>query len=504
MSWNNYVPLSMHMHSVLSGTHIYRWHEIYPVYPGANTFESEGSKFYFGFFGNFIPPAFAQNNIRLYVSPVTASRSNFSVNVAGTSNTMTAPTEVSMDAREVAIRSDAERNGAIVVDSLNNDTLSIIGYAEEFTSADTFKVLPPVSLPVDIYEYYAISVPVARIPLADTEDYDYDYEGEFEDPLGNSAIVIVTTDDDTELTISLTQTVMITAQDLLLQVPSGRYDAGVPVTLRFPGASQTVYIESVDDLTGSLVTSNKPIAFMSGHECGTVPNDFEYCDQLLEQVPPTATWGKTFVTCPIEGRQSFDVFKVIASRDSSVVNVSCTGGRPPQVLNLQRGEFASFNVSSSSHCYVRSSRPVLLVQYSIVSSVDNVITGDPFMVIVPPVEQYRSSYVISALNNSLLFPGFPQVFFVNILLPEGVDPSGMRMNGRPLNQTVSFIPVPCGSGGGSCGSSAQVSISSGHHTLTHENSSAVFDAIVYWLYYRVGSGYFAGMRQNPIARMSTS
>ena len=77
-----------------------------------------------------------------------------------------------------------------------------------------------ILLPVDIYEYYAVSVPIARIPV-----YDYDdgtpSEGEFEEAQGNSAIVIVTSEKETVLNITLTQTVAITAEDLLQQIPGG-------------------------------------------------------------------------------------------------------------------------------------------------------------------------------------------------------------------------------------------------------------------------------------------
>ena len=460
----------------------------------------EGDKFLFGLIGNFEPVIYFRiNRFRLYVNPVVPNiQSTFTVNVAGTPTTYSAPTEVSLEADQVSIQSDDVRDRAIVVQSLNGDQLSVVGYAEEFTSSDTFKVLPCVYLPVENYEYYAISVPVAQIPREDEGDYEYD--DEFVPTLGNSAMVIVTTEEDTELTISLTQSVDITAQDLLDQVPQGKFDVGVPVKIQLTSAAQTVYIASEEDLTGSRITSNKPIAFISGHECGTIPNKQEYCDQLLEQVPPTATWGRSFITCPIAGREAHDVFKVIASQNDSVVNVSCTGDQPLQTFNLQSGEFTSFEVLSTIHCYVSSNRPILLVQYSIVSSVDGVFRGDPFMVIVPPVEQYRSSYDISVLSATNFAP---ETYYINVLLPEGASSSGLRINGlrtssNPLDD-VSFTSVPCSSRVGSCGSSAQVEIENDQYTLTHENSSVVFNAIVYWVSYRAGTGYFAGMTQRPIA-----
>lgn len=44
-----------------------------------------------------------------------------------------------------------------------------------------------------------------------------------------------------------------------------------------------------------------------------------------------------------------------------------------------------------------------------------------------------------------------------------------------------------------------MNISSVSHVLTTVNSDAKVNAIVYWLSFHVGSGYFAGMTQNPIA-----
>ena len=72
--------------------------------------------------------------------------------------------------------------------SLQGEALSVVALAEEFTSVDSFKVLPCVYLPDSGYEYYAVSVPILTVEL----DYEEQYDGpEFLDPLGNSAIVIV-------------------------------------------------------------------------------------------------------------------------------------------------------------------------------------------------------------------------------------------------------------------------------------------------------------------------
>ena len=64
---------------------------------------------------------------------------------------------------------------------------------------------------------------------------------------------------------------------------------------------ETYLVHNQGDLTGTRVISNKPISFISGHECAIVPDGVLYCDHLLEQLPNTKLWGKHFLTAPLLG-----------------------------------------------------------------------------------------------------------------------------------------------------------------------------------------------------------
>jgi len=154
---------------------------------------------------------------------------------------------------------------------------------------------------------------------------------------------------------------------------------------------QTLYISSLDDLTGSRVVSDKPIALISRHERGPLPNNVLFCDQLVEQIPPTSTWGRQFITTSIATRTQYDMLKVVASRDGTVFNGHCTSSGDqlltPVRTNLAGGEVAELQISSNQSCYFEASNPVLLVQFSVSSNVDGVTNADPFMVIIPPVGQ---------------------------------------------------------------------------------------------------------------------
>ena len=463
-----------------------------------DNFESYGNKFYLALFGNFQPQtSFARiGKVRLSVSPVTEKVSSFTVERQGKETKYTAPCEVDYKSEDVNLDSIKTRDQSIIIRSENGDALSVVAFAEEYSSSDTFRVMPCVRLPDVGYEYYAVSVPKASLKL---EFGDLDIIADVE---GKSAIVIVTTEDNTDLSITLTQDITnVDANDIMSQIGGGdTLSAGVEYTFKLSQSKKTLYLASEDDLTGSRVVSSKPIAFISGHECGTVPFNIFYCDQLVEQLPPSATWGKRFISAPIEGRSAVDVFRVVASRDNTILRSSCFQGNNINIT-LSAGEFREFNMSSSSYCYYESNEPLLMVQFSVASALDNVLAGDPFMVVVPPVEQYRNSYDISTFNSS--DETNPGTNYINILIPanasESERPQDILFDGQNLSSSVQFVKIPCVFNGTVCAYAAQMNMTAVPHVLSTSDPSVVVNAIVYWLSFRVGHGYFAGMTQDPIA-----
>ena len=217
---------------------------------------------------------------------------------------------------------------------------------------------------------------------------------------------------------------------------------------------------------------------------------------MVEQIPPTSTWGRRFITAPLAERESGDTFKIVASRDGTLVRISCTN-EPVEPVSLDRGEVGEIRISSNSSCYFESNRPILLVQFSMSSGVDGVFEGDPFMVIVPSVEQYRSMYNIhsfksSASQNDELIGSY----YINILVPADTDLSGVNLDGSPVNGEA--LEIFCPDNEAVCAYSILVPGVTDSLVLSHTADMRI-NAIVYWFAFRVGYGYFAGMTQRPIA-----
>ena len=65
-----------------------------------------------------------------------------------------------------------------------------------------------------------------------------------------------------------------------------------------------------------------------------------------------------------------------------------------EASGLSSGSFHEFKGSSSTFLSVEMTRPAMLVQYSQGSTTDGTLS-DPFMIVLPPIEQYRFSYTVS-------------------------------------------------------------------------------------------------------------
>ena len=192
--------------------------------------------------------------------------------------------------------------------------------------------------------------------------------------------------------------------------------AGVPFNVVL-NQGQTYMVSCPTDLTGSMVSSTSPVAVFGGNACANVPVGYCCCDHLVEQIPPVSTWGETFVTHPLEGRAS-DTWRFLASENGTQLTID---GVNVAVLNF--GDF--YETTLSAPAYIVASNPILAVQFSNGTSWDGVVS-DPFMMIVPPYQQFLGGYVFSTPAS-----GFNTNYFNSAVVTPGVP--GMQLSGNPLN-----------------------------------------------------------------------
>ncbi len=135
-----------------------------------------------------------------------------------------------------------------------------------------------------------------------------------------------------------------------------------------------------EDLSGTIITSDKPVAVFASHRCAYVPVTYEACDYLLEQMPPVDTWGLEFAVARLAGRATGDTIRIITFTDNTIVQIN---GVPEFILNKYQVAEKIMTLPS----YIKSNAPILVAQYANGSQFDG-LSGDPSMILITPVEQF--------------------------------------------------------------------------------------------------------------------
>ncbi len=244
---------------------------------------------------------------------------------------------------------------------------------------------------------------------------------------------------------------------------------------------QTEYTLKPDDVTGSTITSSKPVAVYGAHGASIyLPNSYDqggeaYGGLLCESVTPMQSWGHTFACQQIALRPTKDkypgeilgdVVRVLALEPRTTVRVNgITWGSA-----LNANEFRDTLISSP--LLIETSSPSLVVEYSHCAYWQEDSTGNTFMVMVPPVEQM--------LNRSVFFLTQDTNYdrhYLNIVT-ESSSKNKLMLDGKPVIDTM-FTDLPTTTAGGHY-SVGSLKVSSGYHVLTSPTDSAHgFNAFAY-------------------------
>lgn len=177
------------------------------------------------------------------------------------------------------------------------------------------------------------------------------------------------------------------------------------------------------DPTGTRVEASAPVAVFSGHTCAYVPFDRPACDHLEEQILPDAVLGRRYVVgrlYPFHERPVPNYLRVLSVADDNVVRFD-----PPihPEVTLDSGEHVL--VEHEEPVIVEGSGPLLVahlgvgMEHSREAPNDE---GDPSLVLVPPVEQWRSTYVFQV-------PGTYTSAYASIVAPADTT---IELDGVPL------------------------------------------------------------------------
>ena len=297
------------------------------------------------------------------------------------------------------------------------------------STTDAYVLIPSDGLGTRYRGASLWSIPETSVSLADT----------------TAAMVIAATRNDTEVVISNVPVPGggTTSIDLTLQ-------AGQTFSYREPG-TRDLTDPRLRNMSGRLITANRPIAVFSGNERVRTPAARHFppvldaggsevlvnpspggaTDHAVSQLAPTSAWGAEFVAVryPRTNAQG-DLVLIVADTDGTEVTID-----GELATTLDAGEFEVFRIlpkpadGQFAGAVIRTSAPTQVYQYlaqgtfrigTFTSTASNI--GDPAMALLPPSEQFLADYTLAPVSPVFAFHA------VNVVIPDGAV-SSFRING---------------------------------------------------------------------------
>ena len=275
------------------------------------------------------------------------------------------------------ITTDSENDKGFQVEAVDKKRIKVILVNENIGSIGVVPLMPTVFYTSGPYTFYAVSVEPSVV--ADVE----------------SVVLLVGTANNTTVTMTAPYAKVFLG---------GLRRANVPFQFRID-EGETILLSDVRDLTGTVFQSSQWLTFISGHECGNVPRNRQFCDHLAKQLPPTLSWGTRFVVAYFETRTSGYVIKMVASQPNTNVLITfwpASGSSTMQSVTLsQSGSHRLINIPDKTDCTVEASSTILLVQFAKGEGSDDKDLGDPCMLVVPHTEQYVSRVKATTISSHL-------------------------------------------------------------------------------------------------------
>jgi hypothetical protein len=293
------------------------------------------------------------------------------------------------------------------------------------------------------------------------------------------------------------------------------------------------------DLTGTYISSDRPVAVLAGAECADVPSTdncifrerqadwvCEYdretpcfdpvrqapsielcfpfrtgtCDHIEQQMLPVFAWGREFNAArTYQRRTEGETWRVLAAENNTRVTLvglpTSETAEPPftrTTWTIDEGEW--FEFTSWSDFQILATDPIFVGQFlhglhgpdDSAPPPNDPMNGDPSFIMAVPIEQYRDDYIF-------LVPGEYAHNFVTIVAPVGLDVNHVDEQGEEVFEADSFTPF-----GDGTHASLRVELEhEGYHRLSGEQPFAV---TVYGFDDDVSYGYPAGLDIKRINR----
>lgn len=194
---------------------------------------------------------------------------------------------------------------------------------------------------------------------------------------------------------------------------------------------ETVIFESSNDLTGTRVVSQQPLAVFSGHTCTSILS--KYCNHVYEQLLPVNKWGSTYIVPPFPMQTQYDAVYVTASRQTTII---VTAGQLQYSVKLSAGRTRSMTTTQHNPLSLQANYGIQVIMFfSGVKKTVNRVTKyyDAFMLSALSTDKYCSHYSLKVLKD-----------FENkalVVAPKNAVPK-MKLDNKPLPRNTNWKHFP--------------------------------------------------------------
>jgi hypothetical protein len=235
----------------------------------------------------------------------------------------------------------------------------------------------------------------------------------------NSSMNVIAIEDDTLVTV-------IPASSTLAGDGVAALSAGIEQTFTMD-AADVLQLNTTADVSGTYIEADKPVAVFGCNVSSNVPNGVTFADHMEHQMFPLSTWGSTFVAARSVIRNlsiaEDDYYRIVAQMDGTAITYTPAVVGAPAVLDA--GEIAEFSANYSFE--IEADEPILVGQYltgyEATGLPFDAPNGDPAFALLPPVDQFLSSYVFLA-------PDKYPVDYLIITHPSGLE---VLLDGDPVS-----------------------------------------------------------------------
>lgn len=286
------------------------------------------------------------------------------------------------------------------------------------------------------------------------------------DPNPHSQFAIVATADNTTVTITPSPKADLEGHTNSYTVP----------TLQQGETYQINSSDNTGDVTGTWVTSDKPVAVFAGANIAFVPDtNTPYGNPLVQEQLPVDSWGRQALGLSFAGRQNGDSYRVLAATNDTEVFINSIAAG-----TIQAGQFLDLILDGPVE--FRGSHPIQVAQFANGFWFDQQY-GDPCEILLPPTGHYLETNTVITLPNDFVTGDFFENY-LNIIVPQSAT-NNTWVDGS-LVAATNYVAIGTGGYYG-----AQITITnSGVHTVT---SSQPVGVQVYGFGYTDAYGYFGGV-----------